>query len=238
MATCPKCGHNLKPWDVKAECPKCNVNIPNYNWEERLNRDAENAAIAWENFRKFTGNFKSALFGSKLRIFRFVFTFVPLILLVLPLAEYTLDLPFVYHEADFTLVDFSVNTLLSLNWGSILKLTSSDFLGTPILLLICAVLLTYLAIVFAVLNFVFLLSKAPRLKANVNIAMCIASTLCFVFSAVLFFVAISNIASTTIVFISGSLRYGTFMGIGLFALNAFINIVVDKGFKKQLKEET
>lgn len=236
MATCPKCGHNLKPWDVKAECPKCNVNIPNYKWEERLNRDAENAAIAWENFRKFTGNFKSALFGSKLRILRFVFTFVPLILLVLPLAEYTVDLPFVSHEANFTLLGFSMNTLLSLNWGSISNLVSSDFLGTAVLLLICAVLLTYLAVVFGVLNFVFILLKAPKLKANINIAMCIASTLCFVFSAIFFCIAISSIASTTIVFISGSLQYGAFIGIGLFALNTIINTAVGNGFKKQLKE--
>lgn len=236
MATCPKCGHNLKPWDIKAECPKCGVNIPNYNWEERLNRDAENAAIAWEHFRKFTSNFKSALFGSKIRILRFIFTFVPLILLVLPLAEYTVNLPFVYHESNFTLLGFSMNTLLSLNWGSILKLVSSDFLGTPILLLICAILLTYLAVVFGVLNFVFMLLKASKLKANVNIAMCLSSTACFLLSAILFTVSISKINATTVFFIDGGLQYGAFIGIGLFALNTIINTVVDHGFKKQLKK--
>ena len=87
MSACPHCGKILNFWNIKAECPHCGVNIPNYNWEERLDEDARNAEIAWSKFRKFTGNFKSALFGSKFRIIRFIFTFMPLIALVLPLAN-------------------------------------------------------------------------------------------------------------------------------------------------------
>lgn len=237
MANCPKCGYHLKPWDIKAECPQCGVNIPNYNWEERLDRDAANAEIAWIKFKKFTGNFKSALFGSKLRIIRFIFTFVPLSVLILPLANYSLNLPFYTGESKFTLLDFSLNSLLSLNWGALLKLVLSDFIGSSILMLFIGILLTYLAVVFGVLNFIFILIKAPKLTTNTNTAMCAASTLCFIFAAILFAVAMSSTASTTIVFISGSLQYGIFIGIGLFALNAFINIAVGKGFKKQLKEE-
>ena len=70
MAFCPKCGRHLNIWHIKAECPTCGVNIPNYDWEGRLNEDAEKAKIAWSKFNKFTGNFKSALFGNKLRIIR------------------------------------------------------------------------------------------------------------------------------------------------------------------------
>ena len=46
MAFCPKCGRHLNIWHVKAECPTCGVNIPNYDWEGRLNEDAEKAAVA------------------------------------------------------------------------------------------------------------------------------------------------------------------------------------------------
>ena len=77
MAKCPKCGVKLHIWDIKAECPHCGTNIPNYDWENMLETDAKKAEAAWSKFRVFTGNFKSSLFGNKLRIIRFIFTFIP-----------------------------------------------------------------------------------------------------------------------------------------------------------------
>ncbi len=238
MAVCPKCGIHLNIWHVKAECPTCGVNIPNYNWEERLNEDAKNAEIAWAKFRKFTGNFKSALFGNKLRIIRFIFTFVPLVALILPLANYSINLPFVYADSvNMTLVDFTLNTLLSLNWGSLITLISSDFVGSSLCMLFVAILLLYLAVVFGVLNFIFVLLRAPKLKAGFNITMCVLSTLCFTIAALLFTVCVSTISDTTITFISGSIQYGIFVGIGLFTLNIILNAITNKGFKKQIAEQ-
>lgn len=234
MAICPKCGKPLNFWNVKAECPACGVNIPNYNWEERLDEDARKAEIAWAGFRKFTGNFKSALFGNKLRIIRFIFTFVPLIALVLPLANYSVNLPFVYSmSGNMSLLDFTLNTLLKLNWGNLLGLIKADAVGSSFMMLFIAILLLYLAVVFGVLNFVFVLLRAPKLKAGFNMTMCIASTLCFALSAVLFTLCVSQVADTSIAVFSGSLQYGIFVGIGLFTLNVILNTVVNKGFKKE-----
>ena len=234
MAVCPKCGKHLNIWHVKAECPYCKVNIPNYNWEERLNEDAANAAAAWTKFRKFTGNFKSALFGSKLRILRFIFTFVPLVLLILPLANYSINLPFVYADSvNMTLVDFTLNTLLSLNWGSLASLVKSSFVGASTGMLFTSIILIYLAIVFGVLNFVFVLAKAPKLKAGSNITLCVLSTLCFACAGILFTVSVSLSESTSIAFISGSVQYGILVGVGIFALNTVLNGIINKGFKKQ-----
>ena len=238
LAACPKCGRPLNFWNIKAECPQCGVNIPNYNWEERLDEDARNAEIAWAKFRVFTGNFKSALFGNKLRIIRFICTFVPLVALVLPLANYTVTLPFVSSSAtNLTLLDFSMNTLLSLNWGSLINLISSDFLGSSFAMLFVSVLLLYLAVVFGVLNFLFVLIRAPKLKAGFNMTMCIASALCFIMAAVLFSICVSQVGGTTVGFISGSLQYGIFVGIALFTLNVVLNTIVNKGFKKQRAEQ-
>ena len=238
MAFCPKCGRHLNIWHVKAECPTCGVNIPNYDWEGRLNEDAEKAAIAWSKFNKFTGNFKSALFGNKLRVIRFIFTFVPLIALILPLANYSINLPFVYADSvNMTLVDFTLNTLLSLNLGSLVKLMTSDFIGAPTGMLIISILLLYLAVVFGVLNFIFVLLRAPKLKAGFNITMCVLSTLCFAFAALLFTFSVSNVANTSIAFISGSVQYGIFVGIALFTLNVILNTITNKGFKKQRNEQ-
>lgn len=238
MALCPKCHSILNFWNIKAECPYCGVNIPNYDWEGRLDNDAANAEVAWKKFRRFTGNFKSALFGSKLRIVRFVCTFLPLIALILPLANYTVTLPFVNGSAaNFTLLDFTMNTFLSLNWGSLVNLVSSGSLGTPVLLLMLSILLLYLAVVFGVLNFIFVLAKASSLKAGANMVLCIASTACFALAGIFFTVSVNMIGSTSVQFISGSVQYGLFVGIALFTLNIILNTIVNKSFKKQRAEQ-
>ncbi len=238
MAVCPKCGQLLKIWNVKAECPYCGVNIPNYNWEERLDEDAKNAEIAWAKFRIFTGNFKSALFGNKLRIVRFICTFLPLIALVLPLANYSLTLPIVNNgSTNMSLLDFTLNTLLSLNWGGLIGLISGQNIGSPVLFIMVAILLLYLAVVFGVLNFIFVLVKAPSLKATSNVVLCIGSTLCFAIAGILFAVAVGSVGSTTITFIEGSVQYGLFVGIALFTLNIVLNTIINKGFKKQRAEQ-
>ncbi len=238
MAYCPKCAHPLKIWNVKAECPYCGVNIPNYNWEDRLDEDARNAEIAWAKFRIFTGNFKSALFGNKLRIIRFIFTFVPLVALILPLANYTVNLPFVSASGNMTLVDFTLNTLLNLNWGSLITLVTSDILGVEFLMLFASILLLYLAVVFGVLNFVFVLLRASKLKAGFNMTMCISSALCFLISAILFSICVSQMGGTSVNVLTGSLQYGIFVGIGLFTINIILNTLVNKGFKKQRSQQT
>ncbi len=234
MALCPKCHGILNLWNIKAECPYCGVNIPNYDWEASLDADAENAEKAWAKFRKFTGNLKSALFGNIFRIVRFACTFLPLVVLILPLASYTLNLPFFGEgSSNFTLLDFSMNTLLSLNWGSLIGLIPAETLGTPVTMLIVAILLTYLAIVFGVLNFVFVLLKAPSLKAGANIVLCVLSTLSFATAGILYTSAVSQIGATSAAFIDGSVQFGLFVGIALFALNVVLNILISRSFKKE-----
>lgn len=234
MALCPSCYGILNFWNMKAECPHCGVNIPNYNWEGRLEDDAKNAEIAWVKFRRFTGNFKSALFGSKLRIVRFICTFLPLVALVLPLANYTVSIPFVNVDgANFTLLDFTLNTLLSLNWGSLINLAGANTLGTAFLLLLLSVLLLYLAVVFGVANFIFVLVKAPSLKATSNIVLCVLSDICFILPGIFFTIATSMVSETSAHFIGGSVQFGLFVGIALFTLNIVLNTIINKTFKKQ-----
>jgi hypothetical protein len=114
---------------------------------------------------------------------------------------------------------------------------SSGIIGAPAGMLIIAILLLYLAVVFGVLNFIFVLLRAPKLKAGFNITMCVLSTLCFGMAAVLFTLCVSQFANTTISFITGSVQYGIFVGIGLFSLNVVLNTITNKGFKKQRAEQ-
>ena len=234
MALCPNCYAILNFWDVKAECPHCGVNIPNYNWEGRLEEDAKNAEIAWVKFRKFTGNFKSALFGSKIRIIRFICTFLPLVALVLPLANYSITLPFLNRSGEsFTLLDFTLNKFLTLNWGSLINLAATDKLGVASLLLILSVFLLYFAVVFGVLNFIFILIKAPTLKAGANIVLCVLSDMCFILPGIFFTVATNIIGNSSAEFIDGNVQVGLFVGIALFTLNVILNTIVNKSMKKE-----
>ncbi len=238
MALCPSCHSILNFWNVKAECPHCGVNIPNYDWEGQLNRDAEKAAVAWIKFRRFTGNFKSALFGSKLRIIRFICTFLPLIALVLPLAKYSLTLPFLsVNNSSMSLLSFTLNTFTTLNWGTLLGITSDGIIGAPVMLILLSVLCLYLAVVFGVLNFLFVIIRAPSLKATSNIVLCILSDICFITPGILFTIATKMVSETTAPVIGGSIQFGLFVGIALFTLNIILNVITHRSMKKQREEQ-
>ncbi len=113
MATnCPNCGHNLKFWNVKAECPKCGTNIPNYQWEKRLEQDSDTAERTFAQFHYKLANFKSAVAGSKLRIVRLIMTFAPLIALVLPLCKFTITMPFYTDTKTVSFLTFVLDYLL------------------------------------------------------------------------------------------------------------------------------
>ena len=234
MSYCPHCFKQLHFWNVKAECPHCGTNIPNYDWENMLERDAKKAEEAWRGFRTFTKNFKSALFGNKLRIIRFIFTFVPLIVLVLPVASYIFNLPFLSEETrKVTLLDFTLNNLLNINWGSIINLVKLDELGISFAFIFIALLLLYLAVVFGVLNFICILACASSLKATINCVLCAGSALCFILSPVLYSIAVNNLSSAELGIFTGNVHFGIIVGVILFTLNFILNFITNKSMKKE-----
>lgn len=234
MANCPHCYKHLNFWHIKAECPFCGVNIPNYDWENMLEADAKKAEAAWSKFRVFTGNFKSSLFGNKLRIIRFIFTFVPLVVLILPVASYIFNLPFLSNETSkITLLDFTLNSLLNIKWGSLLNLVKLDVFGISFAMIFTSLLLLYLAVVLGVLNFVFILISAPSLKATINCILCAGSALCFIISPILYSIALNNFNSLGTELFSGSVHFGIIVGIVLFTLNFVLNFITNKSLKKE-----
>ena len=54
---CPKCGAKLSVFYLKPECPKCGCNIMNYNMEERLEADADQAEAEWAKAEKLLAKF-------------------------------------------------------------------------------------------------------------------------------------------------------------------------------------
>lgn len=235
---CPECGQTLKIWNIKAECPKCGINLANHQWEKRLNDDADFAENAFAKFHYKLQNFKSAVFGTKLRIVRLVLTFAPLIALVLPLYSFTLNLPFNNSEKSISFLTFVLDYLLKTDIGSVLNLMGGEVLGTAATMVVIACVLMLLAVVFGVLNFFVLLIAGIKMKYVFNIVLNVLATVCWAVSAVFF--AQFTTACETLgggIVTECSLGFGFIVGCVLFLVNVAMNVVVGKGLKKQLDEQ-
>lgn len=237
-AKCPNCGHTLKLWNVKAECPKCGANIPNYQWEERLESDADFAEHAFAKFHYKLANFKSAVVGSKLRIVRLIMTFAPLIALVLPLYKFTITMPFYNSTETVSFLTFVLNYLLKTDIGSVLNLLGGEVLGHAALMVVVACVLLLVAVVCGVLNFFVLLIAGIKLKYMFNIILNVLSTLSWAIAAV-FFSQFTTACETLGggIITDCSLGFGFIVGCVLFIVNVTLNVIVGKDLKKQMQEQ-
>ncbi len=238
MAKCPKCGKELTILNFRAECPKCGVNIPNYDWERRLEEDADKAEMSFARLHYKTANFKSATVGSPLRIVRLICTFLPLIALVLPMAKYSYAFPFVAKDGTLSFLNivlkfFGDTGLLS----HLIALTKGQIMGQSASAMLFSFLGMFLAVVFGVLNFFVLLIAAFNLHWRLNVILNALAAGCFGLSYFYMskFFALSAAGGFSAV--SGSVQFAFFVGIALFLLNMVLNIVVGLGLSKQKKEQ-
>ena len=154
--------------------------------------------------------------------------------LVLPVASYIFNLPFLSDSTSkITLLDFTLNKLLNLNWGSLINLTKLDEMGVSFALIFIALLLLYLAVVFGVLNFVCILAFASKLKATINCVLCAGSALCFIISPIIYSIAVNNFSANGTGLFTGSVHFGIIVGIILFTLNFVLNFITNKSMKKE-----
>lgn len=237
MARCPHCGYKLALIDVKAECPVCKVNIPNYNWEERLDKDAENADASFKLFRRKTAAIKSCLFGSKFRVARFVLTFAPLLFFLFPMFTLNTALPFSQGEQSFTMLGLILDIVNGkLDIMSLLSLVSLEKTGTAFMLLYIALGLVVLGIVAGVLNFFVIILSGFDYHAKGNIVCCVLSTVFFV-------AAIGCIIASSVMFkavapemITVKLSVSLFVGIFFFVINITMNSIARKQFAQEKKD--
>ncbi len=235
MANCPKCNYHLKPWNIKAECPECGVNIPNYNWEERLEEDARQSEISFAKMRKLIGNFKSALVGNRLRKARLIFVFVPLVLIVIPYAWVQTALPFESGSHTVSLLTVILMLVKDFDIGAILAFATSSHVGNAFLPLVLCILLMVLSIVAGVANFLFTLIRAPKLGYIGNIVCCVLSTLFVAASGICWAVFTQQFATSDLAGVLTGTTFGPclFVGILLFGLNVAFNCIVGKQLKAE-----
>lgn len=233
MARCPHCGYRLRLIDVKAECPVCKVNIPNYDWEARLDRDAENAEASFRSFRRTVGAFKTSLFGSKFLVARFVLTFAPLIFFLFPMVTVTTSLPYSAGSEGISMLDVILDIVNgNVDIGSMINFIFLERSGAAFTVLYAALILVFLGIVEGVLNFVVILVSGFGYHAKGNIICCVLSLVFFAAAAVCVVVSSSMFASSIPEVMSVKLSYGLFIGMALFVVNIVMNTVARKQLKK------
>lgn len=238
MANCPGCGYHLKIWNFKAECPKCGVNIPNYDWEVRLEEDAARSEWAFAKFRRTAANLKSGLVGTKLSIVRLVFTFVPLLALVIPMFRIDLNLPFyTYTGKSVSVLNIILAIVNGFDIPALFSLLKSPVVGKGYLLFTVGILLVALGVVAAVLNFFALILGSIRHRYGANYGLCGASILFFLAAVPVFAVGFSQMAQSGILAFTGTISAALFVGILLFAVNLFLNIVTSRHLKKLDREK-
>ncbi len=232
MASCPKCNYKLSLFDVKAECPVCGVNIPNYNWEARLEEDSVNAEKSFAVFRAHTGAFKKTLFGSPLGIIRFIMTFAPLAALVIPIARYTVAVPFNSGAKSLTVLNIVLGIVNGkIIIGDMLPLASVKHGGAAFTALYTATGLIALGVVAAVLNFFVEIIGAFGSHTKGCIICCAVSAAAFAAAAAALIVASVRFASELPEIVTMRIGAGVFVGIVLFVVNAVLIALVRKRIK-------
>lgn len=237
MAKCPHCNYKLQLIDVKAECPVCGVNIPNYNWEERLDEDAIVAERSFVSFRRKVAAFKDAFLGSKLRIARLVMTFAPLLFFLFPMFTYEANLPFSPGKEGMSVLSIILDIVNGkLDILGILNFITLEKSGTAFLLLYLSLVMVVLGIVAGVLNFFVLVLSCFGYHAKGNIGLCSASLITFIAAIVLILVSSSMFASAIPEVFTLNLSYSLFIGIVFFIVNLTLNCITEKQFKPLRKE--
>ncbi|MBP3696392.1 MAG: hypothetical protein J6J45_02520 [Clostridia bacterium] len=227
MAKCPKCGVKLHIWNIKAECPKCGVNIANYDWENRLEKDAEEAEIAFAKLRETLKRFKYSFIGTKLRIARIPVSVLPLFSFLLPLGMISVSLPFYSEKITVNAISIVMNIINGLDIGGIFKGMSSEFVGDSyrmfgisLILVVLSVLSLLVSLVFLLTNFRNFKSKGLFITNLVASAMMLASS--FTFNKFSQLVADGSFAAHW----QSSPSWGVYVSAALFLASAIINLCV------------
>lgn len=236
-AKCPNCGEKLHWYNFRAECKHCGANIPNYNWEARLEEDADIAERSFARLHYRTGNFKSAMFGSPLRIVRLVCTLLPLVALVVPLLNATFAFPFREGSESISFLTFVLNYLLKYDLGSVMALMKGEVLGAVITPLLLAALMALVAVVAGVLNFFVVLIGAINLNWLPDVILNVISLVTWGLSALFLSQFTAQCADLSLGLFSGSVSPFYLVGIGLFLLDLVIDLVVGLSLRKQKKTQ-
>ena len=233
---CPKCSGKLRIYHVKAECPHCGTNIPNYNWEARLEEDSAVAEAKFSSLYRKLNLLKYSVLGTKLRIARIFMTLIPAVGFILPSAyvgsdkdSLNFDLLGLFTDGTNTIKFFGV---LFKDIGGIL----SNLEGA-VLYIMLGLLLMLLSIVVIVVAFFMPLVRFTKPKTNAGWIADIISIL-FAVGATGMFIAAGEPAAAAEYFNIGTLEFtagasadaawGLFVYVALLVVAMVGNLLVSR----------
>lgn len=226
MAKCPNCAFKLKIWHVKAECPQCGVNIPNFDWINRLEQDSIVAEAAYAKMRQNIARLKYAFVGSPLRIARLPISVLPLFSFLLPLFSVSFYLPFFEQDKNFSLLGI-IKQLPDITFAAIPDYLSSPVLGGASLRLLAAVLLIFISFVSLVtVSLGFLITNFKHLNSKGLFFTNLLATCCMLASGFLFESFSTLQQASTVNAFSVTPAYGLYVSAGLFLSSSIINLFV------------
>lgn len=237
MATCPNCGKKIPWWNIKAECKYCGVSIPNFNWVGRLEEDNKSADAAFTVFYRTMNRVRYSLFGTKLRIVRFVLTFLPAFAFIIPWSVVnstgeSFQLTLVSFTGAKSALDIFLQIFnnFSLIWENI---KFENFFG-PSTFLVVGTIFYFLSALFIVIAFFMNIIKCKKPKTKSAITFDVI-TIAFSIVAVALFSASAGIGADFQAFsvgefaafdISGGFFWGYIIALVLFIVALGINAAV------------
>ncbi|MCD7723032.1 MAG: cell envelope integrity protein TolA [Clostridiales bacterium] len=237
MATCPNCGRKIPFYDLRADCKACGVSIPNYNWMQRLEEDNKNAEAKFSAFYRTMNRIKYSLFGTKLRIARAVFTFLPIVAYIIPWGSVSSAADsFQLTMYSFTGAKSALDLLLSFFSDMSLFTINMGFEGYAgaVTYMSAAVIAYFLSLIFIVIAFFMNIFKCKKPKTKSAVTFDILTIAAAVVAIVMFSLAGSagasagafSIGEYTAVDISGGFFAGCIAALVLFILAMAFNIAV------------
>ena len=226
MANCPNCGHHLKLTDYKPNCPKCGVNIVYYNMDERLQEEADIAEIDHVRVQKKVDRLKSSFVGSKYALVRLGLSILPLAMLMLPLASVNFSGPFIDRRSTSINAVTLVNTVSSLNFDNLFKMTESGLVGagfTDYAVSLFSILISLAMVVVSLIALIIASGKLGNIRNIFNNCVAIGAA---AVSAVFFTRFAGEINSVFPEYFSGSLKFGAFAYIFSLLLLLAINVII------------
>ncbi|MCR4615605.1 MAG: hypothetical protein K5756_05600 [Clostridiales bacterium] len=224
---CPKCGYKLKLKDIKPDCPKCGVNVLYYKMDERLLADADKVEEEHVHFQAKVDRIKASLFGSKLAIMRFVFCFLAIGALFLPLVKVSFSGPYIDRSSTVNLL-FLYDFVSKLDFDALFAYMRSPVLGTAFKEYFIAIVTVLLSVLLSIVNLIFVFFSSGKKSKVRNITVDSLAVISAAVSLVMFTKFSKSIINLFPGAYSGKVAFGAFVFLGVAAALVVINVIIAK----------
>lgn len=224
---CPKCGGEIKFYNLKPNCKYCGVNIMYYTQESDLVRDAKRTELEFAKARIIGAKLKNAFIAGALPIIRIITTLLCVGALVIPFADFIYKIPL--FELKFSFGGLGLYNIY--NDGLLMQfktlLDSSLFsksAGGMIVILTAFLVIVFAVVAVFVLTLLSFINNKLLSRWIANISFCTAA-----FCIITFFISlgVKNSVSDTS-FVSVSLGFGAFVSAAVLVVNGVISFLISR----------